>query len=262
MLTALGLRPEEELIYRHLVTLPSADITEAAGATDLAPTQVQAVLHDLVANGLAVVGDRSNRFAAAPPTVALASRRVAQEERLRQAARELDDLDLVYRSVPRRQDHLGDVLDVVRGENAVRDRFVQLNASATSEVLAFVRSGVMAVTARENSAEKDAVDRGVSSRIVLEHEVTQRSGFTSEASRATGGGKEIRVAASLPTRLLVVDRRIALIPLAGRGPMEREGAMLIRPGSLLDALVALFEATWAAAPTLAQSGAHHQRGDR
>jgi hypothetical protein len=55
-------------------------------------------------------------------------------------------------------------------------------------------------------------------------------------------GEEVRVFPTLPIKMVVADRRIALIPLN----IDDQGgpALLVRSSSLLDALCELFEMTW------------------
>jgi DNA-binding CsgD family transcriptional regulator len=52
------------------------------------------------------------------------------------------------------------------------------------------------------------------------------------------------VTRELPIRLIVVDREIAMIPLAGATDDQSGGALLLRAGGLLDLAVSLFEVKW------------------
>jgi hypothetical protein len=55
-------------------------------------------------------------------------------------------------------------------------------------------------------------------------------------------GEEARVSPTLPVKMMIVDRRVGLVPLN----VEDQGGpvMLVRSSSLLDSLYALFELTW------------------
>ena len=52
------------------------------------------------------------------------------------------------------------------------------------------------------------------------------------------------MAPRLPTRMVIADRRLALLPLAGPMPGGSESVVLVSPCGLLDALVELFEDYW------------------
>ena len=64
-----------------------------------------------------------------------------------------------------------------------------------------------------------------------------------EIVRIQERGEQMRLAASVPLKLFVVDRSLALVPL-GPATAPVPGALLVHPSGLLDALVALFEAVW------------------
>jgi DNA-binding CsgD family transcriptional regulator len=51
------------------------------------------------------------------------------------------------------------------------------------------------------------------------------------------------VVPELPIRLLIVDRRIALVPLLS-GPDRDVGALIVHRSGMLDALLALFDRVW------------------
>lgn len=76
-----------------------------------------------------------------------------------------------------------------------------------------------------------------------------------EAARAAlAAGLEVRVAGALPTRMLIVDRTIAMVPLAAEGEDQSTGALLLHAGGLVQLALSLFERTWASASHLVAAG--------
>ena len=136
------------------------------------------------------------------------------------------------------------VVDVVRGREAVRQRFNQLQRGARREVLEFVKGDVVAVSVDENVEEEQAISRGVVYRFLLERQTLERPGLMAALSETIQAGVELRVTRELPIRLIVVDREIAMIPLAGATDDQSGGALLLRAGGLLDLAVSLFEVKW------------------
>jgi DNA-binding CsgD family transcriptional regulator len=61
---------------------------------------------------------------------------------------------------------------------------------------------------------------------------------------------QVRVARTLPIRLVIVDRELALVPMAG----DTHGALLIHPSPLLDALQCMFDLVWQSAARLVLDG--------
>ena len=165
-----------------------------------------------------------------------------REEELRRAQREIESLAEVYRGTDAERS-ISDVVDVVRGAKAVGQRFAQLQMSAREEVLGFVKAQIAVVPPEENKEEDAAVTRGVRYRVVIERSAFDRPGFFAAASDSLRAGEEVRVVQELPMRLLIVDRRIALVPLLS-GAGGSIGALIVHSSGMLDALLALFDRVW------------------
>jgi sugar-specific transcriptional regulator TrmB/DNA-binding CsgD family transcriptional regulator len=243
VLDVLGLEDSEELAYRALVEVPSYDAAGLAERLGCHPLEAARSLAALETLGLAARSSGgTDRYVASPPSVALAALAVQREEALRRAQREIETLTEVYRGTDTDRS-VSDVVDVVRGAKAVGQRFAQLQMSAREEVLGFVRSDVAVVPAEENTAEDAAVTRGVRYQVLIERSAFDRPGYFAAASDSIKAGEEVRVVPELPIRLLIVDRRIALVPLLSAS--ERSiGALIVHRSGMLDALLALFDRFW------------------
>lgn len=242
----LGLTPDEALAYSELVAMPSASVADMATALSTFGTSLgdaHRLLRRLEEHGLAsrITGDE-RRFAAAPPAIALGALLARRQDEVRHAELELNRLEEVYR-VSAAGRGPTDVVDVIRGDDAVRHRFEQLQLGARESVDAFVRPPVIVTSSQENSAEDKAVARGVQYRVVVERSMLESQDVTvDEAVEATEAGEEVRFADGVPLKLMVVDRQLALMPLTSSGDVV--GALLVRESTLLDALLALFENVW------------------
>ena len=240
MIAVLGLTDDESRAYRELLGRPSCTSQELAAALDLADREAARLLGRLEQLGLAArSGESSARFAASPPELALGAVLVQRQNELKLAELELASLSEVYRSgVTRRSS--ADVIDVVHGADAIRQRVEQLQLGARREVL-----WCPAIRTAEDAAEVAAVARGVSYRVVLERALLDEDpSMARELERATSAGQELRIADSVPLKLLIADRELALLPIAGSNGAAAVGALLVRPSALLDALVALFDMVW------------------
>ncbi len=243
MLDVLGLDDSEELAYRALVEVPSYDATGLAGRLGCHPVEAARALVALETLGLAARSSSgTDRYVASPPSVALAALAVQREEELRRAQREIESLAEVYRGTETDRS-VSDVVDVVRGAKAVGQRFAQLQMAAREEVLGFVKAEIAVVPPEENMEEDAAVTRGVRYRVVIERSSFDRPGFFAAASDSLQAGEEVRVVQELPMRLLIVDRRIALVPLLS-GAGGSIGALIVHSSGMLDALLALFDRVW------------------
>ena len=243
MLSVLGLDEAELAAYRMLVTGPSGTATEVSGALGLSVGKATRVIASLEAKGLvARSGTAIDHVVASPPDIALGALIVEHQEGIRQA--ELEMRALRERYLAASSSRAEQVVDVVRGREAVRQRFNQLQRGARREVLEFVKGDVVAVSVEENVEEEAAISRGVTYRFLLERQTLERPGLMAAVSESIRDGVELRVTRELPIRLIVVDREIAMIPLAGATDDQSGGALLLRAGGLLDLAVSLFEVKW------------------
>ncbi|MGW1776885.1 helix-turn-helix domain-containing protein [Streptomyces sp. NPDC002104] len=242
MLGAIGLDEGQESAYRVLVALGAAEIPDLAHRLTLPVQQTERTLRHLERHGLAAQSSaRPGRWVAAPPGVALGALLTQQRHELEQAELAAALLAEEYRAEAA-EPAVHDLVEVVTGASAVAHRFHQLQLGAVEEVLALVSGRPQVVTGTDNEAEDRAAVRGVSYRVVIEREVlTQPSGIR-EASSALARGEHIRVSAAVPTKLVIADRTLAMVPLTARG--AEPAALVVHASGLLESLMGLFEAVW------------------
>jgi sugar-specific transcriptional regulator TrmB/DNA-binding CsgD family transcriptional regulator len=247
LMDVLGLTVEESAAYRALVSMASAGPAELAGRTDGDEGAAARLLGVLERKGLAArsVGDMA-RFVASPPATALGAMLLQRQNELRLAELELGSLAELYRAASAGRG-VAEVVDVILGAPALRQRLEQLQLGARKEVMTFVKAPVAIISGAENTAEDAAVARGVHYRVLLERAMLDEDVDIDGIVAARRAGEDIRIAESLPLKLFIVDREIAVVPLIRSSDVATTGALLVHRSGLLDALVALFELEWAAA---------------
>ncbi|MHA6759153.1 helix-turn-helix domain-containing protein [Streptacidiphilus sp. PAMC 29251] len=244
MLGFVGLDEDSEEAYRLLVGLGSASVPELAGklgCSEQALGRTLTVLEDL---GLvAQTAGEPLRYTAAPPAVALGAALSQRRHELSQAELAVDLLAREYRN-----NAVGlavnDLIEVVIGADAVRHRFEQLQLGAEHEVLALVTDAPVAVRGDDNDAEPVAVARGVSYRVVIERGVLDAPGGMPHVVAALERDEQIRVALRVPTKLIVADRSLAMVPLRPLASPGEPSALVVRAGGPVEAMVGLFDSVW------------------
>jgi hypothetical protein len=110
----------------------------------------------------------------------------------------------------------------------------------------------------ENESEEQAATRGVSFRVVIEREVLALPSGILELSAALSRDEQCRVVDRVPTKLVVADASLAMVPLTGRG--AEPAALVVHASGLLESLMGLFEAVWRDAMPLrlGESGWAHE----
>ena len=253
MLSAIGLDEGEESVYRLLVTLGAADLADLTRRLELDEGEVGRRLHVLAQRGLATRSsvETGGRWVAAPPGVALRPLLIQQRLELEQAELTAAALAEEYRAEASESD-ADTLVEVVFGGAAVSQRFLQLQLGAEREVMAFVTDNPVAVSGPENEAEGVAVARGVTYRIVIERALLTSPEEFAEVSASLGRDVNIRVVDRVPTKLVVADGLLAMVPLSGKG--SEPAALVIHASGLLESLSGLFESVWREATPLVLVG--------
>ncbi|OKI49197.1 TrmB family transcriptional regulator [Micromonospora sp. CB01531] len=241
MLGALGLSTDEESVYRQLVgraAVSSADLTDA---THLPEPTVRAALSQLMADGL-VKRTPDGEFSAAPPAVALGALISERRDGLHAAELALVTLAEEHR-VAMAGRSISELIEVVTGVDGIRHRFAQVQHAARALVRNLVTAPFVAVPPGTNALETVMMDRGVEYRVVLERAALAEPGMIAETVASLRKGVQVRVAESLPIKLVLADADLGLVPLTAESGGE-PGAVLLHRSGLLSAMDALFEIVW------------------
>ncbi|HET9519062.1 MAG TPA: helix-turn-helix domain-containing protein [Actinoplanes sp.] len=245
MLEPLGLGPTEEAAYRALLQQPDSSMRQVADRAGVALPRARAALHNLVALRLAQRADgRPARFRAAPPDIAITALVNERETALDQARRAVPDLLAEYQlgtaaSLPT------SLLEVLTGPGVGHRTFVDLLAATREEVLTFDRvSEQQHAGAVEVETEAPTLARGVAYRAVYESAAIEMPGRLPHLRQLAQYGEQARLVPALPFKLLICDRRRAMLPLTMGAGRQTESVVLIGASVLLDGLVDVFESYW------------------
>ena len=245
MLDFFGLDDEVESVYRVLVGHGAVTVAQISDRLPLPASRIAAIVAELARRGLvAPSSELPGRYRAAPPALALGGLLSERRHELKQAELAVEGLSQEYRRNATGA-ALRDLVEVVTGRDAVRHRFDQLQLGAEQELLALVTEVPIAVDGMHNDAEPVAVARGVSYRVVLERSVLEAAGGSLPLTAALARGEQVRVVERVPTKLMMADRSVAMLPLTPMGAPGEPAAMVIRAGGVLEAMVGLFESVWA-----------------
>ena len=236
----LGVTADEEAVYRALMSRPGAHLLELADAVALPPGRVRIAVDGLVDRGLAVPGD-GHRFAVTPPDLALAAQLAERRDRLNRAELALAELVGTYRASTLGSSER-ELIEVVEGPDAVARRFLQLQHSARERIDVFV-TGHPQVVNNDNTEEAAALARGIRTRAIIDRDFLSEPDAVRDAEQSLGAGVGVRTTAQVPLKLIVVDGRFAMLPLAGRG--TGVDPSLVLRGGPAQLAQGLFDAVWA-----------------
>ena len=243
LLVGLGMTAVQRAVYGQLCRLGAAGPDELAERTGLSTALVLRVLGALQAHGLAVpVAGTTPTWAPAAPAEALENLVLDQEERVRALRAQVDELVAAHRG-----GSAGEVVVPIRGRQAIRERWQRLQAGARERLSLLDRPPH--VQRYDPGTELPMLSRRVTTRVIYERRSLVEPDALDQVRRLASAGEQARVSGELPHKLAIADDRWALLPVSHG--TELDDALLVRPSTLLDALVATFELLWARAVPLA-----------
>jgi DNA-binding CsgD family transcriptional regulator len=244
MFKALGLSPSEEDLYTVLIHSPRSTVAELAAYGSVSSQQATRDLQNLTRQGLANrLPGRQARYIAVAPDIAIEPLLAKREDELRQARLGSSDLMKAFRQASR-QDHPAELVEIITGESNIRSRTAQLPDAARDQIRGFDRPPYVMSPEENISQEATRIREGISYRVVYSAQAVMWPGrLGGDIRDALAAGEQIRVRPDLPTKLWIVDDKMAMIPISTR--QNAIGAsFVVRPCDLLDSLIAMFEAEW------------------
>lgn len=250
-LAELGMTPSEARAYLVLLRSGGATAAEVARATGVSRPKTYQALASLETRGFCTtVKARASRFQPVPSEIALQGllkRRDEERESLRERERQLagelaKTLPVLGHDSPA---GVPEYLEIVSGRFRTTEVLEQLTRDARETLLVMHRRPFLQPRTRWNVAEIEAVQRGVSVRVICIDEVLdERSRYVPLAE----AGAELRVSADLPMKLALRDREEAMIALRDPATGEQGAtSVIVRHPDLVTALELLFEKEWASA---------------
>ena len=236
-LDSLGVTHAEQRVYEALLDQGGLTLARLNELTGISRTQLAGLLKSLEALGmLSRTADKPALFVPAPPDIAvevLAARRTEEIARARLAGVSLS---------ARFPGEGGSPIQLVRGRETVGHRFHQLKRVAKHELLILDKPPfVVEPDGGRSALQRELHARGVRCRTVYDRDDLDATGRFDDLKQATPPAEQVRVAAGLPMTLVVVDRRLGLVPYE---LPDGDHSLLLRSSALLNGLVLLFEGVW------------------
>ncbi|NUR70183.1 MAG: hypothetical protein HOU81_05145 [Hamadaea sp.] len=237
-LTAAGVDPFDEEVYRAILARHQASPADLAADLGHSADRIARALDRLREQGLVgrLAGAR-RRYAAIEPqaaVTALVRTRAAELDQVQAAAARLSALFASAHS------GRGEEIEIADGSEALGRWFVQLQQEAREEIITLDRPPYALTTS--NPVEKTAMARGVQYRAIYAPEALEWPGVLGDIRELVRHGEQARVLPGLRVKVAIADRRLALMPLSL--DLTRVRAAVIRPSTLLDALVDYWELAW------------------
>jgi sugar-specific transcriptional regulator TrmB/DNA-binding CsgD family transcriptional regulator len=255
-LEILGLDGLSESVYRAMLANPDADLDALAEQLGVPGKDVRQALERLVE--LSLVAERApgrvyvpvNPDVALDALLSLEQAEISRRERqllearaeLARLVRNSDDLVTPAREV-RRIDNLDRVVEVLR----------ELFARCYTEALNVLPGDPVPAGALADAAEHDLgiLKRGVRFRTLYTRRQLADDAMRDYMHMMREHGAEVRIADTLPHRLVIFDRTVSFLPVDPRRPSV--GALVVREPAITANLVMLFESLWSGAQDIEEA---------
>jgi sugar-specific transcriptional regulator TrmB/DNA-binding NarL/FixJ family response regulator len=241
MLEAFGITQPDEDVYVFLLANPRTSLAEIVAGSGLPRAQVRVAVESLAAHGLVTIGTgEMATFVPVAPEMALDGLVYRRRQQLEAARAEA--AEALSRLYEPGAGSVADLIEVVSGGRAVRERSVQLLVNAEHEVLELSRPPYVMNT---DDIEIANLARGVHYRYIYDHRALDEPGMAERIETCVQAGERARLLETVPVKLSIVDRRTARMFLSSADPDVRTGLIVVHESSVLDALIELFELCWA-----------------
>lgn len=254
-LRLLGLDRRSVTVYMLLLDEPLLDIPGIAAELSLSGTSVRNALDELGRHSLVRASQSSSGgWRAISPDVALPHlvEHLEAELHERQAAlahlrTEIASVVAEYRI--HHENRTSALFERLDGIDAVVSRMEELGAQAGEEILAMMPSKPSAQGLEESTAaDVAALRRGVRLRTLHLSSHVEDKDFRRHLEQFAVLGGQSRLRPTLPVRMNIIDRRIAVVAIDPAEPLL--GAIAFHGRGILAALVALFDEYWESAASL------------
>jgi DNA-binding CsgD family transcriptional regulator len=252
LLEALGVSTASTAVYQAMLDHPGDGVEQLASRCAMTSARVNDCLDELTQLMLVrASSEHPGQMRAVTPEVGLADMLARQEVDL--AARQAQlaaSRAAVTKMVADRAEARPGPGERLLGMDAIQARLEVLMRGVTTECVG-VHPGASQrpedlAAGREGNAS--AIARGVSIKSLYQDATRNDPHTTAYAQWLLSLGSEVRTAPVLPQRLVIIDRRQALVPI---DPADtRKGALHIAEPGIVKALVDLFEQAWATAVPL------------
>ncbi|GAA4722687.1 regulatory protein, luxR family [Promicromonospora umidemergens] len=263
MLQSLGMSGTAESVYLQMLRDRDAGPDRIADALGIDEAQVHDALDEL--SRLMLVEDSwagDDGLRPVSPEVGLAALLAREQADVARRNQEIEEGRVALaRLVSELQNvRKGPDVEVLETAAEARDRLATLTEQCTQDLCTFVPTRATSSRALESSRalSETLLERGVRMRTVYLESIRNDQPTWDHATWLRNNGAEVRLAATVPVRLQIIDQDHAMVPLTDTE--SGSGAVVMTSPGVVAALMALFTQTWRSATPLGADRRHDDDG--
>lgn len=259
MLSQLGIDSVTEAVYRTMLARPQGGIPDWAARLGLSDSEVRRALTRLSELALVRVSTEDHSMIhPVNPLLALDALVARQQADLAAQAEQVEAskaavAELIAEYSQQHPSSASAGMQYLEGLDEIRDQLEALNSQVQDEFLTFAPGGPQTPENMQASRplNRNLLERGVTMRTIYLDSIRRDPPTVAHAEWLEDLGAQIRTVPTLPNRIIVCDRRIALI--AADTASTGAGAVVVTSPGMIALIVALFDHVWETAEPLGTS---------
>ncbi|WIG55883.1 MAG: hypothetical protein OJF61_001671 [Rhodanobacteraceae bacterium] len=238
-LALLGIGDLEERVYRTLLERRRASAADVANELAISPDDAAGLLEHLESLGLAThLPESPKAYVAVEPELAIDALIKQRQHSLEQARKAVPILAKAFAQATVEHAERQPVIESVTNRAHLRHLLAQLHQSSRTDLMVFQKGPVIVPG---DQFMGDAITE-TSIRTVSDESYLEAPGGLEALYKDMARGEQARTFSRLPFKMVIADKRTALINLDAQDPDAPK--ILIHRSTLLEALCLLFEFVW------------------
>ncbi len=249
ILTEMGLSLNEAKVYLALLRKRISQVGEIATLSGVPQKMIYYVLQKLMSKGMcSLVPGKVQKYSPTEPGIGIGNFIAKAQKQIDSSKIMLDELGKQY-EIGQKETSSVECIEIVQNTANVTQRVLSLERLSTEEVLSFNKPPY-AMTDR-NIEELYGLKRGTRYRSIYQISEAKALIPMSVIEMYREAGEEVRIAESLPMKMMIFDSRILMFTHEEcLTPPENFTAVIIQRSSIIIALKELFEMYWSQSMTV------------
>ncbi len=243
ILTEMGLSLNEAKVYLALLKKKISQVGEIATLSGVPQKMIYYVLQKLMSKGMcSLVPGRVKMYKPTEPGTGIGSFIKRTQKQIDSSKKMLSELEKQY-EIGQNETSSVECVEIVQNAINVSQRVLALERMSTEEVLSFNKPPY--AMSERNREELYGLKRGTRYRSIYQVSEARNLIPRSVMEMYREAGEEVKIAESLPMKMMIFDSRILMFVLEEclTSP-ENFTAVIIQRSSIISALKELFEMYW------------------
>ena len=249
ILINMGLSLNEAKVYLALLKKKISQVGEISTLSGVPQKMIYYVLQKLMSKGMcSLVPGKVKKYKPTDPSMGIGNFITMAQKHIDSSKKMLGELEKQY-EIGQNETSSLECVEIVQNAKSVAQRVISLESLSTEEVLSFNKPPY--AMSERNREELRGLKRGTRYRSIYQVSEARNLIPRSVMEMYREAGEEVRIAESLPMKMMIFDSMILMFVLEEcLMSTENFTAVIIQRSSIINALTELFEMYWSQSMTV------------